>query len=375
MKKIIALIVIASCFISVKAQEQIKKAWEAGLQFSAYQFNRVNNLTVTETPEGGSDIKLQLKHVAYAGGLYGAKELNKNGTIVVDFQGGLGKIDNDWFSDLGVGLQYRFGYIFSKPYSPVIDPYIRIGASYFQKGKNIIYNGEEQGIKWGMWNVNNEDGADAYHVAMGSIGIGSNFWLNERIGFAIEGKYDQMLHNKMANTIQGTVRVMFRIGKNVRTKKPSEQYVTEYVYVDREVIKEKIKIDTVNIETEKKVTVNKLIAAITFDFNSYEIHERYYGALNFIAEYMQADINRKYLISGYTDIKGNPEYNERLSLLRVNAIKNALVNLGVPESMIKVRGNGSKIAYMPASASDDVRAFDRKTNLEEVFDLEQWENL
>jgi OOP family OmpA-OmpF porin len=46
------------------------------------------------------------------------------------------------------------------------------------------------------------------------------------------------------------------------------------------------------------------------------------------------------VIVGHTDSLGSPEYNERLSVTRANAVRDYMVSRGVPASVIRTEGRG-----------------------------------
>jgi outer membrane protein OmpA-like peptidoglycan-associated protein len=56
-----------------------------------------------------------------------------------------------------------------------------------------------------------------------------------------------------------------------------------------------------------------------------------------LRDYPQTDL----IIEGYTDNRGNEHRNDRLSLQRANAIRQALIARGVDENRIRTRGLGS----------------------------------
>ena len=375
---VILLYIIATIFAIVNVSGQPKKAWEFGAGISIYQFNRVNDVYSVIDEDGVSKIGLTMDHAVYSGHLYVGKELNEKGTWAADFQGNIGTIDKKFLTQLGVGLQYRFGYYFSKPNSPYIDPFVRVGVNYMCKGKHILYHSDEN-VTWSMWNKNNADGDDAQHILPIMAGVGVNMWLNDKWGIGLQGDYLYMPKNNMANSIQGTVRVMYRLGG--KSKKPENAHVTEYV--DKEVIKEVvheiIKVDTVKIETEKQVVINSLLQSIYFDYDKSEVKPEYNGIIKFIAEYLNSlYANNKdvlILVSGFTDSKGSVSYNKSLSERRAMAVKRALIDNGVPFEILKSNGEGSLVAKANITSTDDIRKFDRKVNIEIIDSLEYWDNL
>jgi outer membrane protein OmpA-like peptidoglycan-associated protein len=92
---------------------------------------------------------------------------------------------------------------------------------------------------------------------------------------------------------------------------------------------------------------------VFFDWNSAQVTPE--GA-NIIRE---AATNAKTLnvtrleVTGHADRSGSPAYNQKLSLRRAQAVKNALVQLGVPDNEISVVGKGESAPLVPTA--DGVR--------------------
>ncbi len=68
----------------------------------------------------------------------------------------------------------------------------------------------------------------------------------------------------------------------------------------------------------------------------------------------------KIKIGGYTDKTGNQAENVKLSQARADFIKAALTNAGVGAQVLSAEGYGSQFATVPAEASNEERAIDRK---------------
>lgn len=278
---------------------------------------------------------------------------------------------------VGPGIQWRLGEYFGSKY---IDPYIRGGISYMRKDFNILYQGTEglspNQMEWILQNVHNKDGIDRKDLMPISLGAGLNMWMNDNVGIGLQADYLIMPYKNVANSLQGTVRILWRIGGE--SKKP----IPQIQYVEVEKIVEKI--------VEKPVVVEKLIPGskvvetqtlydyfnnITFEFDSDQLTQTSSNTLDQIATMLKQDPNKKYLITGYTDSKGSAQYNERLSKQRAQAVVNALRDRGVSSSSIKSRGVGSKISYAKPSASDIVRQADRKVTIEIVGNMDYWDYL
>lgn len=79
-----------------------------------------------------------------------------------------------------------------------------------------------------------------------------------------------------------------------------------------------------------------------------------------IAKIMKAFPDAKIKIGAYTDKTGDDAANKKISQERADYIKNLLTDLGVGEQITNAEGYGSEFATVPADASDDERAVDRK---------------
>ena len=91
------------------------------------------------------------------------------------------------------------------------------------------------------------------------------------------------------------------------------------------------------IEHKKPVSLN----TITFDYDKSELRPESYPELNrlynlFVNETWRVEI------SGHTDDAGTPEYNKALSLRRAEAVKAFLVDKGLAEARLSIRGYGAE---------------------------------
>lgn len=92
-------------------------------------------------------------------------------------------------------------------------------------------------------------------------------------------------------------------------------------------------LDTMRAE---QYTYWALPVSVEFDFDSYEVKERY--KVEALAEVMND--GNEYIVVGFTDTVGTAEYNKELSRKRVDAVYNMLVLLGVPSQNMETRNEG-----------------------------------
>ena len=360
---------------TVETEEKTKRAWELGIGASVFQFSRVDFTNFSKL-DNAYKMDLQLRHNVIGGNLYLARELNPH--LYLDLQGTVG-FTEQWMDGenkmktlfmVGPGIQWRFGEYFGSKY---IDPYLRVGVSYMKKNFDMNYTGVEgnlpEEMEWILENMKNKHGVDRHESFPISLGLGMNTWLNDRFGIGLQGDYLLMPYKDVANSMQGTVRLMWRIGGKSKKAQP----VTHYV--DREVIVQAAPIEVeriVEVEVPVAAEICELFNNIYFDFDKATITRESHDVLDKIADILKDDTSRRYLVTGYTDAWGSDEYNMDLSRRRVGAVVQELENRGVPTNMMKYRGVGKKVSYAPIEASLEVRRGDRKVGVEIISNMDYW---
>ena len=310
------------------AADNNKKAWEIGIGATGLQMTRFNVINFHTNNKGGYTVGTNKKDFIFGGNLYFARELNSH--FYLDLQGTLdyssdpvrnGK-ESRWLGMAGIGLQWRLGEYLHSNY---IDPFLRMGANYMYKNFKINYKGMEEFNSEEMgWNLSNDytkEGKDKQNLIPISLGIGVNMWLNDNIGIGLQGDYLIMPYKHIANSWQGSIRLMWRIGG---------------------------KFDKTEI-TPKAATI-----------------------IDEIAQIMLTDTSKKYLITGCTDAKGSSQYNMDLSQKRADAVVNALIKKGVPNKMLKAKGVGAKISYASQNAPNEIREGDRKIIVQIITNMDYW---
>src|SRR5581483_7212067 len=78
---------------------------------------------------------------------------------------------------------------------------------------------------------------------------------------------------------------------------------------------------------------------LQFDFDSYVLHTDAIQYLDHIASEMKKDPSAKFILNGYASSEGTAGHNMQLSIDRANAVKQYLVNTGIPEANLTAKGN------------------------------------
>lgn len=380
----IGMVLALACGVFLQATAQtvenkaVKRAWELGVGVSGYQMTRIGLLKVG-TNDLGNVVELNKRDLLFGGNVYAARELNPH--FAIDLQGTLGYTqdpvrmskENRLVVHTALGLQWRLGGYFNSPY---IDPFVRVGAGYMYKSFHIDYADLYNGTAYTQRNEYNKEGSDRHHLVPISAGAGVNMWLNDRLGIGLQADYIVMPYKRVANTIQGTVRLMWRIGGKSKKPAPVQIPVEVEKIVEREVVKEVIKeVEKPGERIVDHTVLHRLFGNIHFEFDSDRFTPETEKILDEIAEVLKQETDRRYCIIGCTDARGSVEYNLVLSGRRAKAVTRGLLSRGVPAGMLKWRGVGKGMAYAPASAPNDVRLGDRKILIELIENDAYWQVL
>jgi len=92
---------------------------------------------------------------------------------------------------------------------------------------------------------------------------------------------------------------------------------------------------------------------VYFALNQYTLSRSSRAVLDQVANVLREQAQGKVLLSGYTDIRANPQYNKALAQHRVDAVRDYLVNKGINRTRIDTRAIGQNVQ----SASDLKRSF------------------
>lgn len=103
---------------------------------------------------------------------------------------------------------------------------------------------------------------------------------------------------------------------------------------------------------------------VYFDFDSYSVRPDEQPTIENNARYLRADRSRRAVIEGHTDERGGREYNLALGQKRSEAVRRALVLLGVSDNQVEAVSFGKE---KPAVQGGDEAAFARNRRAEITY--------
>ncbi len=103
---------------------------------------------------------------------------------------------------------------------------------------------------------------------------------------------------------------------------------------------------------------------VYFDYDSFAIKPEFRDIIEAQARFIKADKNRKVSIEGHTDDRGGREYNLALGQKGSEAVRRALVLLGVPDSQLEAVSFGKE---KPAAQGSDEAAMAQNRRAEITY--------
>ena len=371
------------------AQEETKKhsrAWEIGVGGSLINWNRVSFSNFKANTDSYFH-HLRVNHIMGGPNIYIAHELLS--WLYIDLQGHMGMAKNNLeqaeakkakkYNFLymgGLGLQLRLSPLFKSKY---VDPYLRVGVNYLYKDFATTYKGkfvgdETNNAHWeatDMWNPKGAT-ADKQSFVPLTFGAGVNAWFNNRFGMGLQADYVMPLEKGLPKFFMGSARLMLRFGGEDKRPAP----VVQLVEVEKPVEKIVEKIVEVPVPaTGGNGDLCKLLENVHFDFDKDNLTAETQNTLDEIATVLKNNTETRWLLTGYTDVRGSRSYNIDLSRRRAKMVYDALLERGVPAEMLKWRGVGKGATAIPYNGSDIVRRGDRKVLLERINNMDYWNAL
>jgi outer membrane protein OmpA-like peptidoglycan-associated protein len=119
-------------------------------------------------------------------------------------------------------------------------------------------------------------------------------------------------------------------------------------------------------ETTRSVSKPRLDVYINFAFNSADIQSSSVGALDTWGRVLKDPLMSKqvFVIGGHTDDVGTPEYNQKLSVRRADAVRSYLMTKhGIPPERLQVHGYG-KTQPLVEGSDEAARVQNRRVDFE-----------
>jgi OmpA-OmpF porin, OOP family len=115
-----------------------------------------------------------------------------------------------------------------------------------------------------------------------------------------------------------------------------------------------------------KARAQLLSSSVMFSINSTRLTAGSYLGIKELSDSLKANPDLDLRIDGHTDNSGNQVYNLKLSLERATAVKKALLNLGIADNRIQVRGYGDS---QPVAGNESAEGRAKNRRVVCVFQL------
>jgi outer membrane protein OmpA-like peptidoglycan-associated protein len=107
-------------------------------------------------------------------------------------------------------------------------------------------------------------------------------------------------------------------------------------------------------ENSRGTVIN--LPEVFFAFNSDELSDSAYQAIEKVSELVNQEVKRRITIEGHTDSVGTYQYNEQLSYRRARGVASALEREGVSRSRMVIKGLGESKPVASNSSAEGRRA-------------------
>ncbi len=105
-----------------------------------------------------------------------------------------------------------------------------------------------------------------------------------------------------------------------------------------------------------------IVLRVGFDFDKYDIKEKYRDKINEAFYIMKKNSTYKAIVEGHTDSIGTYEYNYKLSNLRAKSVARVLIELGIAKNRIITKGYGETVP-VASNATKEGRAKNRRVEI------------
>jgi outer membrane protein OmpA-like peptidoglycan-associated protein len=151
---------------------------------------------------------------------------------------------------------------------------------------------------------------------------------------------------------------------NARAQAAAAQQQAQQSQQDAEATREKLKrqLNSVLQTTESARGLIVNMSDVLFDTNKYTLKPATQVSLAKVATILTLYPGLKVQVEGYTDSTGTPAYNQTLSENRADAVRDFLVQNGVPEANVTAQGFGAT-NYVATNSTAAGRQQNRRVNL------------
>lgn len=196
----------------------------------------------------------------------------------------------------------------------------------------------------------------------------------EEIGFGTGAVVGAVIAGPLGAVITGVVGHI--IAKNVNANNDIESLTTalnsekensqnQIALLEEELSKNQVAYQHELLALEQKsnktsqLQAENLLMSLQFATGSSEIPAYYEPQLKALAKILKHSTNLKVDLSGYTDLQGNSELNQKLSIARAKAVQIKLVEYGIGEDRINSIGYGDSTPVV-ANAQQKASFYDRR---------------
>jgi len=108
-----------------------------------------------------------------------------------------------------------------------------------------------------------------------------------------------------------------------------------------------------------QLQAENLLMSLQFTTGSSELKDHYQGQIRALAQMLSQSPDLSVDLSGYTDLQGDESLNHKLSIARVNSVKDALISYGVKNERIKLFAYGEQSPIV-ANVNKEASFYDRR---------------
>jgi len=114
------------------------------------------------------------------------------------------------------------------------------------------------------------------------------------------------------------------------------------------------------LDAELMRQVRENLRTVYFEFNSYSLSETSIDQLRTAANFLMRHSTMRVLVEGHCDERGSSEYNMGLGENRARAVKNYLVNYGIPSVQIETTSWGKERPAMSGCVDESCHSQNRR---------------